>query len=162
MQRGVCLYPGSFDPVTLGHMDIIRRASRIFEKVFVGVLINPAKQGVFSCGERVELIRKACSELRNVEVITFSGLTAELCRQMDIGILLRGLRGGDDLISEMRMAKINGLLNQGLETVYLGASSGMEAISSSLVREIASFGGDVSKLVPPEICQDIQNRFNHT
>ena len=162
MQRGVCLYPGSFDPVTLGHMDIIRRAARLFEKVVVGVLINPGKTGAFSYEERVLLLRKACLGLENVEIVSFSGLTADLCRRMGIHVLLRGLRGSADLEGELRMAKINALLEPGLETVYLGASSGMEAVSSSLVREIASFGGDISALVPPEICQEIRSHFNHT
>ena len=162
MQRGVCLYPGSFDPVTLGHMDIIRRASRIFEKVVVGVLINPGKTGTFTCEERAGFLRKACSGLENVEIVSFSGLTAELCRRMGISVLLRGLRGSADLEGELRMAKINALLEPGLETVYLGASSGMEAVSSSLVREIASFGGDISALVPPEICHEIQLHYKRT
>ncbi len=162
MQRGVCLYPGSFDPVTLGHMDIIRRAARIFEKVIVGVLINPGKTGTFACEERAGFLRKACLGLENVEIVTFSGLTADLCRQMGISVLLRGLRGSADLEGELRMAKINALLEPGLETVYLGASSGMEAVSSSLVREIASFGGDISALVPPEICQEICDHYRRT
>lgn len=160
MRKGACLYPGSFDPVTLGHMDIIRRAAGIFERVVVAVLINPEKKGTFPFEERVRLLKKAAAGLPNVEIITFSGLTAELCRQMDIHVLLRGLRGAGDLENELRMAKINGLLFSGLETVFLGASSGMEAVSSSLVREIASFGGDVSGLVPREICQDIQAFFS--
>ncbi len=162
MRSGVCLYPGSFDPVTLGHMDIIRRAAKVFEKVYVGVLINPDKKGSFTNEERVDLLKRACADLPNVEIVSFTGLTAELCRKLDIRVLVRGLRGGDDLTSEMRMAKINAQLLPGLETVFLGASSGMEAVSSSLVREIASFGGDISALVPKKICQEIQNRFKRS
>ena len=147
MRSGVCLYPGSFDPVTQGHMDIIRRAAKVFERVYVGVLINPDKKGSFTNEERVELLKKACADLPNVEIVSFTGLTAELCRKLDIRVLVR---------------KINAQLLPGLETVFLGASSGMEAVSSSLVREIASFGGDISALVPKEICQEIQNRFKRS
>ena len=159
MRKGVCLYPGSFDPLTLGHMDVIRRASGVFERVVVGVLVNAEKKGTFPFEKRADFIRKAAASLENVEVITFSGLTAELCRRLDVQVLVRGLRGSADLENEMRMAKINGILYPGLETVYLGASSGMEAVSSSLVREIAALGGDISALVPAEIVREVQDHY---
>ena len=159
MLQSACLYPGSFDPVTLGHMDVIQRAAKMFDHVFVGILINAEKTGAFSVEERAALLRKATVHIPQAEVVSFSGLTAELCRKMNIRVLIRGLRGSGDLEAEMRMAKINQLLLPGLETVYLSASSGMEAVSSSLVREIASLGGDISPFVPSEICQEIQQHF---
>jgi pantetheine-phosphate adenylyltransferase len=159
MRQSACLYPGSFDPVTLGHLDIITRAAGIFERVVVGVLVNAEKKGAFPMEERVAMLKKAAADLPQVEVLPFSGLTVDLCRQLDIRVLVRGLRGPGDLESEMRMAKVNGLLLPGLETVFLPSAGGMEALSSSLVREIASLGGDISALVPRSVLPDILSHY---
>ena len=159
MKSGVCLYPGSFDPVTVGHLDIIRRGAAIFDRVIVGVLVNAEKKCAFTMEERFGFLCQVTAGLPNVEVITFSGLTAELCRQKGVRVLLRGLRGPGDVEGEMRNAKVNGMLLPGLETIYLGSSSGTEQISSSLVREIASLGGDITPFVPPEICRAVQERY---
>ena len=157
-----CLYPGSFDPVTLGHMDIIRRAAAIFDTVIVGVLHNPDKQGCFSVPQRVDMLERACASLPNVQVIAYGGLLAQLTKDMDIRVVVRGVRGMADWESETAMARINRQLNPGLETVFLPASPGREEISASMVRQLAAFGAELSSFVPPEALPEILAAFHHT
>lgn len=159
MSKGACLYPGSFDPVTNGHLDIIRRAAAVFDRVVVGVLVNADKRPSFTMEERVGMIRTVCRDLPNVEAVPFSGLTAELCRKLDIRVLVRGVRGAADLDAELRMARVNALLLPGLETVYFGAKGELEAVSSSLVRELAALGGDLTPFVPGEILEQVRAGF---
>ena len=150
-----CLYPGSFDPVTNGHMDIIRRAARLFDQVVVGVLHNPDKHCCFSIEQRVALLKKACAGLDNVEVIASSALLARLTQELDIPVVVRGVRSAADLESETMMSRINHQLNPALETLLFPASDQTAIVSASLVRQLASFGADISPYVPPEVLKDI-------
>lgn len=158
MER-VCIYPGSFDPLTLGHMDIIRRACTLFDRVIVGVLHNPAKKGLFTAQERVEMIRTACADLPQVEVEAFQGLLVDAVRQTGAVAVVRGLRGIGDYESEKTMAQLNAELLPGMETVFLMTGPQHGHISSSAVREIASFGGDFSPYVPACMVQAITEKF---
>lgn len=162
MKKTRCLYPGSFDPVTLGHMDIIRRAARIFDAVVVGVLHNPDKRGCFPVEKRVEMLQKACAGIKNVEVVSYDGLLAQYTKDRDIRVVVRGVRGAADLESETAMARINGQLHPGLETVLLPASPDKAQISASMVRQLAAFGADLSAYVPQEALQDVLDAFSDT
>ena len=155
-----CLYPGSFDPVTLGHVDVIRRAAAIFGRVVVGVLHNPEKKGCFPVEKRLDMLRKACQDIEGVEFLAFDGLLADLTRKMDIRVVVRGVRGMQDLESETAMARINHQLNPQLETIFLPAASGREEISASMVRQLAAFGADLSAYVPLKVLPDIQAAFS--
>ncbi len=161
MKNGRCLYPGSFDPVTLGHMDIIRRTAVLFDEVVVGVLHNPDKQGCFPPTQRVEMLRRCCAEIANVQVIAYDGLLARLAEEMEIHTVVRGVRGAADLESEAVMARINRQLCPGLETLFLPASPDLTDISASLVRQLAVFGADLSPYVPPQALPDILAAFHH-
>ena len=154
-----CLYPGSFDPVTLGHLDIIRRAASIFDTVVVGVLHNPDKQGRFSVEDRMDMIKRACEGIPNVEIIAWPGLLAQLTRESGLRVVVRGVRGIADLDSETTMAHINGQLDPGLETVFLPASPGRADVSASMVRQLAQFGADISNYVPSQVLPDILAAF---
>lgn len=140
--------PGSFDPVTRGHMDIINRAARMFECVIVGVLVNSAKIPSFSIEERISFLEEATKELDNVKVVSFDGLLAEYCRQNRIDAVVRGLRAVSDFEYEFQMALTNKKLNPQLETIFLSADADAMYLSSSMVREVASMGGDISNFVP--------------
>lgn len=140
--------PGSFDPITRGHLDIINRAARMFDCVIVGVLVNSAKNPSFSINERMDFIVEATKELDNVKVVSFDGLLAEYCRQNNIDAVVRGLRAVSDFEYEFQMALTNKKLNPQLETIFLSADSDAMYLSSSMVREVASMGGDISNFVP--------------
>ena len=154
MQR-ICIYPGSFDPITIGHMDIIRRAAVLFDKVIVAVLHNPAKKGAFPIEERLNMIRKACATIPNVEVDTFGGLLADYVKQTRAQAVVSGLRGISDFESECQMAQVNQQVLPGMETLFMMTRPEHAHISSSVVRELASFGGDVQAYIPPEIHEDV-------
>lgn len=159
MGERICLYPGSFDPVTRGHMDIIARAANIFDQVVVGVLHNPDKRGCFPVEKRVEMLRKACAKLENVRIIAYGGLLAQLTREENIRVVVRGVRGVADLESETMMARINHQLNPDLETIFLPSSPENGEISASMVRQLAAFGADLSAYVPSEVLPDILAAF---
>lgn len=159
MEKKRCLYPGSFDPPTLGHLDIIRRAAAIFDEVVVGVLHNPEKQGCFPVEKRLEMLKKACEGIENVRFVSFGGLTAELARQMEITVLVRGVRGMCDLESESAQAHINRQLNPDLETIFFPASPGMTLVSSTSVRQLAFFGAPLDAYLPAQILEDVKARF---
>ncbi len=159
MNNSRCLYPGSFDPVTLGHMDVIRRAAKIFDRVVVGVLHNPDKQGLFSVEQRVAMLKKACADIPQAEVIAYGGLLADLTREKNIRVVIRGVRGTGDLESETAMARINGQLDPGLETLLLPASPGCGEISASMVRQLAQFGADLKPYVPRAVLRDIRKMY---
>lgn len=142
------LYPGSFDPITLGHMDVIRRCAAVFDEVVVAVLRNTAKPGLLQHAERLRLIRESCAGLGNVRAVAFSGLLADLAAREGIHLMVKGLRGVLDFENEKAQAHINRTLGKGLETVLMPSSAGMEHISSTLVREVAMLKGDISDLVP--------------
>ena len=154
-----CLYPGSFDPVTLGHMDMIRRAAGLFDTVVVGVLHNPDKLGCFSVEQRMDMLRRACEDIPNVEIIAWPGLLAQLTRESGIRVVVRGVRGSADLDSETTMAHINGQLDPGLETIFLPAAPDRADVSASMVRQLAQFGADISNYVPSQVLPDILAAF---
>lgn len=159
MGASCCLYPGSFDPVTLGHVDIIQRAAALFDTVVVGVLHNPEKRGCFPVEQRVEMLKKACAELQNVQVIAYGGLLAQLTRERGIRVVVRGVRGMADLESETAMARINHQLNPALETLFFPAAPDKGEISASMVRQLAAFGGDLSAYVPQRVLPDVLSAF---
>ena len=159
-EKRVCLFPGSFDPPTVGHMDLICRAAKLFDEVIVGVFYNPDKQGTFSADERVEMLTRACAEMERVRIVKDTGLLAEWTRRNKVNIVVRGVRGAADLENETMMAHINGQLNAGLETVFLPAGNGLQDVSSSIVRQLASFGADISPYVPAEIVDMVTEKYN--
>ena len=161
MRTSKCLYPGSFDPVTYGHLDIIQRAAKLFEQVYVGVLYNPEKIGCFSVEQRVEMLKKACAMIPNVQVISYGGLLVDLARDMGISAVVRGVRGVRDLENETDMARINHRLNPQLETLFLPASPEKGEISSSMVRQLAHFGADISAYVPDSVLPDVLAAFTN-
>ena len=156
----IAIYPGSFDPITLGHLDLIKRSSKLFEKIIVAVLTNPNKTPLFSTEKRVEQIQDCTQFLGNVEVDSFTGLTVEYAKQKQAGVLLRGLRVMSDFEQELQMAHINKTLENSLETVFLATNTELSFISSSVVKEIAKFGGEIDHLVPQNIAQDIYNSIS--
>ena len=152
--------PGSFDPVTLGHLEIITRASKMFDKVIVVILPNYAKSSSFSAEERVSFLRRATAGIPNVEIDWYDGLLAEYARQKQAGAIVKGLRALSDFEYEFQMALANKRLNPGADTVFLTASAENMYLSSSMVRQIAVNGGDISDFVPSEILSDIKARLN--
>lgn len=156
----IAIYPGSFDPITLGHLDIIQRGSRLFDGVIVAVLRNPNKIPLFPVQQRLEQIRQATKHLPNVEVDSFDGLTVNYAQMRQAQVLLRGLRAVSDFEIELQMAHTNKTLSTQMETVFLATSNEYSFLSSSVVKEIAKFGGSVDHLVPPHIALDIYQCYN--
>ena len=156
------IYPGSFDPITLGHLNIIKRAAVCFDKLIVCVMVNSEKvnRGLFTEAERVELIRRVVAKLPNVEVDSSSTLIAEYARQKKACTLVKGLRAVSDYENELQMALINRKLNPRLETMFLPSSTKYTYVSSSMVKEMARYGADLSDFVPREIIADIQEKKN--
>lgn len=142
------IYPGSFDPVTYGHLDIIKRASRKFDKIVVTVLNNPSKKPLFNVDERVELLKIATKDLDNVIIDSFTGLLIDYAKDKDISMIIKGLRAVSDFEYEFQMALTNTLLDENIETFFLMTSNKYSFVSSSVVKEVAKFNGDISKLVP--------------
>lgn len=155
------VFPGSFDPLTNGHLDIISRAARLFDRVVVAVLSNPQKQTLFSCQDRVRLIEQVVSQgLERVEVASFEGLLIDFARKIGATVLIRGLRAVSDYEYELQMALMNRQLsNDDIETIFLVTREKNSYISSSVVKQVASFGGDVSSLVPPVVNQALKRRY---
>ena len=152
------LCPGTFDPVTNGHLDIIERAAQRFDALVIGVLDNPAKQPLFSAEERVGLLKEATHDLANVEVEAFSGLLVEYATRKGIGVVVKGLRAVTDFEFEIQMAQMNHRLS-GLETLFMTTSPQWSFLSSSLIKEVARFGGDVTGLVPPPVAERLAERL---
>lgn len=151
----VCVFPGSFDPVTKGHLDLIERASRLFDEVIVAVLYNPAKTGLFPTEERIGLLRKACKHLDNVRFDSFDGLLVDFMRNCGARVVIRGLRSTADFESEFQMAQLNHQMEPEVETLFMPTAPEYAHVSSSAVREIGSFGGDISPFVPACIVPDV-------
>ena len=153
--NSVAVYPGSFDPITNGHLDVIRRAAGAFDRLVVAVLENPRKQPLIPVAERIELIRSALADDAGpeIEVIAFGGLTVDVCRRVGAGFIVRGLRAISDFENEMLLAHNNRKLAPDIDTVFFMTALEHGYVSSSLVKEIASFGGDVSGMVPPDVLE---------
>ncbi|SHJ58663.1 pantetheine-phosphate adenylyltransferase [Tepidibacter formicigenes] len=157
--KKVAVYPGSFDPVTNGHLDIIKRASKLFDKLIVAVLYNPNKKSLFTFEERVTLLKEVVKDLDNVEVDSFSGLLIDYCNEKNVNAIIRGLRAVSDFEYELQMAQMNRQLNSKVETVILTTSTKYSFISSSLIKEVAKFKGDISDLVPDIVLSKLKERL---
>ncbi len=156
----IAVYPGSFDPVTYGHLDIIRRAARMFDELIVSVLNNKAKTPLFSAEERVRILEEATKEFPNVKVDSFTGLLIDYAREKDIHVSVRGLRAITDFEYELQIAQTNKKLSNGsLDTIFLTTSLEYAYLSSSSVKEIAYFGGDISQCVPPFVADMIHEKY---
>ena len=155
------IYPGSFDPLTYGHLDIIERATKICDRLIVGILINSAKKSLFDLEERIEILKHCCNEYdKNIEVISFGGLLVDYCSHNDISFIIRGLRAVSDFEYEITLASINRRLAANVETVFLMARDENLFVSSSLVKEVAMYKGDISTLVPPYVAEKIRAKVS--
>ena len=153
------VYPGSFDPVTLGHLDILSRATLIFDRVVIAVLENPGKEPLFTAEERVELIRRSIGEDPRVEVDTFSGLTVDYARRVGATAIVRGLRAVSDFENEFQMALMNRRLAPQVHTVFLMTAFSNVFVSSSLIKEVCRYGGGIEEFVPPPVAAAMRRRF---
>ncbi len=156
------IYPGSFDPITNGHLDVLKTSSAIFDKVIIAVAYNSEKKdGLLSVAERVELIKKTVKDFDNVEVDSFEGLTVEYARKKDAKVLIRGLRAVSDFEFEMQLSQTNSALDKDIKTIFLTTRPKYNFISSSSVKEVISFGGDVSKFVPEVVNKYLKEKFKN-
>jgi pantetheine-phosphate adenylyltransferase len=155
----VALYPGSFDPLTHGHLDIVKRAADIFDRVIIAVLENPQKRSLFSIEERLDMLREGVRGLARVEVSTYAGLTIEAARASGARVIVRGLRAVSDFESEFQMALMNRRLEPDVTTVFIPTSLRYLFLSSSLIKELSAFGGDVSEFVPAHVIKPLQERL---
>ncbi|MGN1115562.1 MAG: pantetheine-phosphate adenylyltransferase [Candidatus Ornithomonoglobus sp.] len=155
----IAVYPGSFDPITNGHLDIIERASKVFDKVIVGVLRNKNKSPKFTAEERVELIKRVTSHLDNVETESFDGLLVDFAKAHGAKVIVKGLRTVNDFEYEFQMALLNRALNNECETMFMMTDSKYSYISSSMIKELAGYKGNLEGLVPSEIIQDIKEKY---
>lgn len=152
------IYPGTFDPITNGHIDLVHRASKLFEHVIVAVAINPTKTPAFNLSERVALAKETLADLPNVEVCGFEGLLVDIAREKQAQVIIRGLRAVSDFEHEFQLAGMNRHMEPNVETMFLTPAEQFSYISSSLVREVAALGGDVSAFVAPCVAQALANR----
>ena len=157
MKRAV--YPGSFDPLTLGHLDIIRRSAGIVDELVVSVLHNSAKNSLFSTDERVSMIKEVTKDIPNVKVTAFDGLLVDYVREIDASLIIRGLRAVTDFEYELQLTQTNQVLNPQVETIFLTTNLQYSYLSSTIVREIASYGGDITQFVPPEFIDRILDKY---
>ncbi len=153
------IYPGSFDPITFGHLDIIKRSAEIFDHVVIGVLNNNAKQALFTVDERVAMIRDLVEPCQNISVEAFDGLLVDYAKRIDASIIIRGLRAVTDFDYEIQIAQTNKVEYPKIETVFMATSLQYSYLSSTVVREFASYGGDISRFVPNEIIPLIQEKY---
>jgi pantetheine-phosphate adenylyltransferase len=154
------LYPGTFDPPTNGHIDLIQRGSKLFEHLTVGILRNPVKNPLFSVEERVEMLHEATDSLGNVSVATFDGLMVQVARELGAAAVLRGIRAISDYEYEFQMALMNRRLAPEIETVFLQPAGRYSFVSSRMLKEVFSFGGDISGLIPPNVLKRLRGRIN--
>lgn len=156
--KRIAVYPGTFDPITNGHQDLVRRAAGIFDRVVIGIASNPGKEPLFTLAERVELAQKVLAEHRNVTVMGYTGLTVDFAREQGCGIVVRGLRAMSDFEFEFQLASMSRHLAREVDYVFLTPQEQFTFISSTLVREIALFGGDVSQFVHPAVAAALKGR----
>ena len=156
----IAIYPGSFDPITNGHLDIITRGAKIYDKLIVAVLVNVDKKCLFSIEERVELIKRVTNHIENVEVLSFDGLLVDFAKLNNSKVILKGLRTMSDFEYEFQMALMNSKLDSEIETVFMMTSSEYSYVSSSSVKQVAKFGGNINGLVPDELISEIKEKFN--
>ncbi len=154
------IYPGSFDPVTLGHLDIIRRSAGLADHLIVGVLNNSSKTPLFSLDERVNMLKEAAKDIPNVEIVSFSGLLVDFAKQQNCNVVIRGLRAVTDFEYELAMSQTNRVVNPDIDTIFLNTSLKYAYLSSSMVKEVAQYGGDVSKFVPANVIEPIYEKYN--
>ena len=153
------VYPGSFDPVTLGHMDIIKRASSLFDRLIIAVLNNRAKTPLFSVEERVKMLEEVTKDLPNVEVKSFGGMTVDFARECGANALVRGLRAITDFEYELQIAQLNRVMDPDIDTVFLTTNLKYAYLSSSAVKEVAAYGGDISHFVTPYVENEVHNKL---
>ena len=155
----IAIYPGSFDPPTNGHLDLVKRASVLFDKIIVGVLKNSSKTPLFSVDERVNMFKRATQDLANVEVVAFSGLTVDFAKQYGAKAIVRGLRAVTDYEYELQLAQTNRVLNHDIDSVFLTTSLEYAYLSSTIVKEVASYGEDISRFVPAFVAEAIKEKY---
>jgi len=153
------LYPGSFDPVTVGHVDVATRASKLFDKLVIAVYETPSKNLMFTADERLELLQKSCQHLPNVEVTKFGGLMVRYAKEVGAGVIVRGLRSGSDFEYEFEMAFMNRRLEPEVDLVCFMTSQDYMFISASLLKEVARLGGDITEMVPPNVAEAVYKKF---
>lgn len=154
------IYPGSFDPVTNGHLDVIGRAAKLFDELYVGVLINSAKNPLFSINERVSMLEEELKGYSNIHVVSFDGLLVDYCRSHEISTIVRGLRAITDFEYELQIAQTNRVMAPQVDTIFLTTCLEYAYLSSSIVKEIAYYGGDISKTVPPGVAQKVRAKYD--
>ncbi|RKD27825.1 Phosphopantetheine adenylyltransferase [Caminicella sporogenes DSM 14501] len=155
----IAVYPGSFDPITNGHLDIIKRSAKIFDKLVVAVLNNPNKKPIFNLDERVEMIKEATKDLNNVKIDYFSGLLIDYMNNINANIIVKGLRAISDFEYEFQMALMNRKLNENIETIFMMTNSEYSYLSSSLIKEVYKFGGSIEGLVPKIVVEKLQEKL---
>ncbi len=156
----IAVYPGTFDPITLGHLDIIRRGTHLVDKLVIGVTTNPSKSPMFEVDERLAMVKREVADLANVEVVTFNSLLMDFAESQGATVILRGLRAVADFEYEYQMAGMNQQLNDDIETVFLMADVSLQPIASNLVKEIARYGGPIDKFVTPAVAADVAAKLN--
>jgi pantetheine-phosphate adenylyltransferase len=156
----IAIYPGSFDPITLGHLDVITRASTLFEKVIIAIAINSEKSPMFSKDSRLKMIKEVTKNIKNIEIDSFSGLLVNYAKNKNATVIVRGIRALSDYEYEFNMALMNRSLDESITTTFLVAHQKYTHLSSSLVREVASLGGNVSNLVPPFVIKELKRKIN--
>ena len=153
------IYPGSFDPVTFGHIDIISRAAKVFDKLIIGILTNRSKRCLFDTEERMEMLREVTKELTNIEIVSFDGLLVNYCKEAGVDVIVRGIRAVSDFEYELIMAQTNKQLNPEIETMFFAPRAEYSFVSSSSIREIASFGGSISYFVPDSVRVRVEEKY---
>ncbi|MEO2074928.1 MAG: pantetheine-phosphate adenylyltransferase [Bacillus sp. (in: firmicutes)] len=156
----IAVCPGSFDPITYGHLDIIRRGAKVFDMVYVVVLNNSAKNPLFTVEERIDLINEVTKDMPNVKVDEFAGLLVDYAKSVNANAILRGLRAVSDFEYEMQITSMNRVLNEDIETFFIMTNNQYSFLSSSIVKEVAKYNGNISELVPPIVERELQKKFN--
>lgn len=156
------IYPGSFDPITMGHLDIVTRSSKVVDKLIIGVLHNSAKNALFSPAERVDMIKQVTKDIPNVEVESFSGLLVDYAKVKHADVIVRGLRAITDFEYELQIAQANHKANPEVDTIFFTTNVEYSYVSSSIAKEFARYGSDVSQIVPPLVIEKLKEKFSHS